>query len=323
MNRRNAIKRTFCFSASLLAGRNLLAATSPVESSAKALHYLMIGDWGWSGDLKPQTAVARGMAAYTRSQKIRADALLLLGDNFYGPFKGGTDCPRWKSQFEDMYPAETFPGPCHAVLGNHDYDDEPVAKLAAELAYSKAHPGTRWNMPAKWFRLNLGPAEKPLVSLLALDSNYHNETASLTKIERKQQLEWLDAELGKPSPARWKVVMGHHPLYSDGVHGDDPALVKDWDGLFRKHKVHFYFCGHDHDLQHLELENHPTSFVISGGGGAELREPQHQRGPFSEAVYGFTHLEISAERFMVKHMDSSGKMLHSFVKHPDHSWSPT
>mgnify|MGYP002146327950 CR=1 FL=1 len=29
--------------------------------------------------------------------------------------------PRWKTGFEDMYPASVFPGPCPAVLGNHDY----------------------------------------------------------------------------------------------------------------------------------------------------------------------------------------------------------
>ncbi len=322
MNRRRVLKQTFRFSAAMLAGRSFLNAqeTTPAAPSGDGLHYLMFGDWGWKDDLRPQTAVARGMTRYIADTKIKLEAMFLLGDNFYGSFKGGTDCPRWKTQFEDMYPKETFPGPCHCLLGNHDYDDEPVDKLNAELAYAKAHPGTRWNLPAKWYRLELGPAAKPLVTVLSLDSNYHNKTVSLTPEERKAQLAWFIAELEKPRTTPWLVVMAHHPLFTDGVHGDDKALIDEWDVLFRKHKVHFYFCGHDHDLQHLEFEGHPTSFVISGGGGAKIREPGHKRGPFSQGIYGFTHLQITAEKFIVRHVDPNRNVLHSFAKLPDGSW---
>jgi 3',5'-cyclic AMP phosphodiesterase CpdA len=323
MNRRRALKQTFRFSAALLASRSFLVAREsvpPAPAGADTLNYLMFGDWGWNNDVRPQTAVARGMARYVADLKLRPDAMFLLGDNFYGPFKGGTDCPRWKTQFEDMYPKEVFPGPCHCVLGNHDYDDEPVEKLQAELAYSKAHPGTRWNLPAKWYRHELGPAAKPLVTVLALDSNYHNARISLTPEEREQQLAWLSAELAKPRATPWLIVMAHHPLYTDGVHGDDKPLIDDWDPLLRKHKAHFYFSGHDHDLQHLEFDGHPTSFVISGGGGAKIREPGHKRGPFSQGIYGFTHLEVTAEKFIVRHIDPNRNVLHAFAKKPDGSW---
>ncbi len=323
MNRRRALKQTFRFSAALLAGDHVLRAAGPVAPAlGEALHYLMFGDWGWKDDLRPQRAVARGMAGYAADHRIRPEAMFLLGDNFYGSFKGGTDCPRWKTQFEDMYPADHFPGPCHVVLGNHDYDDEPVDKLAAELGYAKAHPGTRWSLPAKWYRLELGPVAKPLVTVLALDSNYRNSQVSLTADERKQQLAWFQSELEKPRSTPWLAVIAHHPLYTDGVHGDNEALIDDWDGLFRKHRVHFYFCGHDHDLQHLEFDGHPTSFVISGGGGAKIREPDHVRGPFSQGTYGFTHLEITAERFIVRHVDANRKVLHAFAKKPNGSWVP-
>lgn len=323
MNRRRALKQTFSFSAAYLMGKGLLQAaeTSAAAPAADARHYMMIGDWGWKDDLRPQTAVANGMKRYLSGKPWKQEALFLLGDNFYGSFKGGTKCPRWKTQFEDMYPKEVFPGPCHVMLGNHDYDDEPVAKLAAELAYAKDHPGTRWSLPSKWYRLELGPAEKPLMTVLVLDSNYHNAKISLTKEERAAQMIWLKAELEKPRTATWLVVMGHHPLYTNGVHGDDKALIADWDALFIKHKVHFYFCGHDHDLQHLEFEKHPTSFVISGGGGAKIREPKHDRGPFAQGVYGFTHLEVTHAGFVVRHFDANGKLLHAFQKKPDGTWA--
>lgn len=322
ITRRQVLKQSFFFSATMLAGKGLLRAAD-VPASASASHFLMIGDWGWNDDLQGQTAVAKGMARYVTDTAMKPEALFLIGDNFYGPFKGGTDCPRWKTQFSDMYPKSVFPGPCHAILGNHDYDDEPVASVAAQLGYAKAQPGTRWNMPAKWYRIELTQAGKPLASVLMLDSNYHNKVVSLTPQEKSDQLAWLKAELEKPSAAPWRVVMGHHPLFSSGAHGDNPEIITAWDKLFREHKVHFYFAGHDHDLQHLEFEKHPTSFVISGGGGARVREPQiGSRGPFAAGIYGFTHLEITPQRFIVRHLDANRNLLHAFAKLPDGSWSP-
>ena len=60
--------------------------------------------------------------------KLKPDAMLLLGDNFYGPFKGGTQCPRWKEQFEEMYPVSVCSGPCYAILGNHHRRDSSVMR---------------------------------------------------------------------------------------------------------------------------------------------------------------------------------------------------
>ncbi len=247
---------------------------------------------------------------------IRPEGLFLLGDNFYGTFKGGVNCPRWKTGFEDMYPESVFPGPCWAMLGNHDYDEENGLKLAAELEYAEAKPGTRWTMPAKWYRVDW-PAKNPILTCLVLDSNYKNGYCYLTPEEKARQLKWMNAELAKPRTAPWLICMGHHPIYSNGTHGDNQTLIKEWAPLFQQHNVPFYFCGHDHDLQHLEFDDVCTSFVISGGGGGhitKLKKPD--RGPFSQSVNGFTHLQVSRERIVVRHIDPQGRQLHAFSKTP-------
>ena len=254
------------------------------------------------------------MKSYTQTLGLKPDGLFLLGDNFYGDFPGGLECPRWKTDFEDMYPAEIFPGPCWAMLGNHDYDDEPVSKIQAELAYQKARPGTRWTMPAKWYRFSW-PTENPVIDCIVLDSNHKNSVASLTAEERTQQVTWLKAELEKPRNAPWLVVLGHHPLYSNGHHGDTASLIEEWGPLFQEHGVDFYFCGHDHDMQHLEFDGMHTSFVLSGGGGASLYDLNHtERGPFSQKVFGFTHLQVNREKFTVSHLDPDQKQIHAFNK---------
>jgi hypothetical protein len=85
-------------------------------------------------------------------------------------------------------------------------------------------------------------------------------------------------------------------------HRDNPKLIAQWDSLLRRHDVDLYLSGHDHDLQHLEFKGHPTSFVISGGGGAELvgwtTSPQ-ARGPSGLRALGFTDLQISKKGMVV------------------------
>jgi hypothetical protein len=315
---RRQFLQTFAFSAAaLLAGRARTSAVS--QADAKAQHLLVFGDWG-AVDPIPQQEVAKAMVNYAHGQGIRPAAQLLLGDNFYGQFDGGVDCPRWRAQFEDMYPASQFEGPCYAILGNHDYNVEPAGKGDAQLAYAAAHRGTRWTLPAKWYRFDF-PQDRPLVTFVMLDSNYQKATAdklSLTDAERTAQGEWLRAELTKPRTTPFLIVCGHHPLYSNA--GDGTALINEWDGLFRQHGAHVYFCGHIHDLEHLEFEGHPTSFVVTGGGGTTLRKTDatlsKANNRFAQLVHGFTHLEIADQRLVIRHIGTDGTQLHAFAKTP-------
>lgn len=117
----------------------------------------------------------------------------------------------------------------------------------------------------------------------------------LTKQEREEQQKWFEAELAKPRTTPLLAVAAHHPLYSNGIHRNNPMLINQWDSLLRCHNVDLYISGHDHDLQHLELEGHPTSFIISGGGGAELvgwTTPPGTRGPWGLRAIGFTDLPV-------------------------------
>lgn len=289
-------------------------------------YFLAIGDYG-SGD-ENQAAVAAAMKRFVEDAGSPPDGLWLLGDNFYSQMEGGLNSRRWRTGFEEMYPASHFPGPCRVVLGNHDYHDSPNGETV-QLQYAAAHPGTRWTLPAKWYRVDYPSPEAPLVTFLCLDSNLRSVSgypdlrsgrfqASLTEAEEAAQLAWFQAELAKPRRAPFLAVVAHHPVYSNGSHGDTRGIVKNWEPLLRKQGVHFYFSGHDHDLQHLEFKSHPTSFVISGAGGAKTRElKQSGRGPFSRGdVYGFSEWRIEPERFIVRHYDVHRKLLHAFEKTP-------
>jgi hypothetical protein len=324
LSRRRFLRATFTFSA--------LAMLSPIGGFASALtaeadgpSLLMVGDWGADGDYGAQSRVANTMRRYVGQQSLRTQALFFLGDNWYGALDGGVRSSRWQAQFESMYPESIFGCPAYAVLGNHDYQRWPESKVDAELAYARTGK-TRWTMPARWYRFDF-PTDNPLITFLALDSNmpYGDETSgagrdfTLTAHEQTEQLGWLEQELKRPRTTPFLGVLAHHPVYSDGPHGDHPVLIRDWDPLFRKYKVDLYLAGHDHDLQHLEFEGHPTSFFLSGGGGADLYDLKinpSQRGPYGQKVYGFSHLSVTQDQMALCHVDETGRVVHAFTKTP-------
>jgi hypothetical protein len=154
-----------------------------------------------------------------------------------------------------------------------------------------------------------------------LDSNYQKATPdklSLTPEERVAQAAWLRAELAKPRTTKYLIICGHHPLYSTS--GDGAPLIAEWDALFREHRAHLYFCGHIHDLEHLEFAGHPTSFVVSGGGGTTLRKKLDEKSTaqnrYHNNVHGFTHLELNSDRLTIRHLAADGAQLHAFTKAP-------
>jgi hypothetical protein len=330
VSRRRFLRQTFAFSALASLG-SISGLAGPAPSTSGAADLLMVGDWGYDDDHSAQTGVALGMRHYAQQHAIKPKALLMLGDNWYGELSGGAHSTRWQIQFEQMYPSEAFSCPAYAILGNHDYQRWPVSKVDAELEYARvgrsgAGP-TRWTMPSRWYRFEF-PAKNPLITFLALDSNMpfrdgsseHGRDFTLTQQQQAEQLAWLEAELKSPRATAFLVVMGHHPVYSDGTHGDHPVLVRDWDPLFRKYNVHLYLAGHDHDLQHLEFEGHPTTHFLSGGGGADLynlKIDATQRGPYAQKVYGFSHLSVTSQELTLRHLDSDGRILHAFSKTPD------
>ncbi len=342
-SRRRFLRQTFAWSA--YAALPAIPTFAAPRHDLRAAHALIIGDWGWTAKESPdaairngggyvaQTQVAAGMRRYASNSHLRPDALFLLGDSWYGDLEGGASSPRWVSQFEQMYPADAFPGPAYTMLGNHDYQMLPpsVNKVEAELEYARTGRGldgkpTRWTQPARWYTFDF-PAHDPLIHCIVLDSNMpradgsyqHGQDFTLKPEEQAAQLRWLEAQLQKPRSTPFLAVLGHHPVFSNGPHGDHPVLVRDWDPLFQKYKVDLYMAGHDHDLQHLEFEGHPTTHFLSGGGGADLyvlRIDGLERGPYAQEVHGFSHLSVTREALVLRHLDADGRFLYGISKSP-------
>jgi tartrate-resistant acid phosphatase type 5 len=343
VSRRRFLRQSFAWSAmAALPGLPAFAFEAPPGADPHAAHALVLGDWGYVDKLShddmtlhtthaAQSQVAMGMRHYAQTVGLKPDALFMLGDSWYGDLDGGAQSPRWVEAFEQLYPKQLFPGPAYTMLGNHDYQKLPPAvnKVEAELEYARTGRGvdgqpTRWTLPAKWYTFDF-PAKNPLIHCIVLDSNMprpggdKGDNFTMSPDEQAEQLRWFEAQLQKPRTAPFLAVLAHHPVFSDGPHGDHPILVRDWDPLFQKYKVDLYMAGHDHDLQHLEFEGHPTTHFLSGGGGADLyvlKTDGLERGPYAQEVHGFSHLAVTHKALELRHLDADGRFLYGISKTP-------
>ncbi|HEX4949916.1 MAG TPA: metallophosphoesterase [Blastocatellia bacterium] len=252
-----------------------------LKPKGKVLRVITLGDYGQgapengqiAGEAQKQVA-----AAMLKAHKSKAfDFGITLGDNFYPIGMHSPSDPRWQTLWRDLY--DPLKLKFYVTFGNHDWGgpDSP----AAELIYAKQSPN--WVLPAPYYTFTAGP-----VQFFALDTNEVSEL----------QLSWLRDELAK-STARWKVVYGHHPIYSAGQHGDGRTLIAKLLPVL-KDRVDIYFAGHEHDMQHLQAEG-SVHFFINGGGGAKIRDIKpNARSLFAKSAYGFSILEADNDKLVVK-----------------------
>lgn len=287
------------------ASRPVVAKWTPRAFAKDQVHLIAMGDWGSNGS--EQKVVAEGLARYVESTGIQFNGLLSVGDNFYVGLKDENDY-HFQSVFEDMYDARRINFPFYAALGNHDYERD---KARAEINYCLKNPDSRWKMPARYYRVDL-PAEKPIVTVLMLDSN----KPKFSEAEWLAQMRWIEQQLSGPAVAKWTIACAHHPLFSNGAHGDNGVLQTNWGPIFQKYKLDFYICGHDHDLQHLEMPGWSTTFMLCGGGGKKPTKMRRDlRGPFSKSLNGFAHLRMFPDRAMIEYIDGeTGRRVHQFER---------
>jgi hypothetical protein len=255
-----------------------------VKPATGRIRVLAFGDFGNGGP--EQREVAAAMQKYHAQNAF--DFGITLGDNFYNKGMESPADPRWKTWWSDLY--DPLGVQIYASLGNHDWGF--AESPAAEVLYTKQSPS--WQMPATYYTFTAGP-----VQFFALDTNEVSQ----------QQLLWLDEQIGR-STAKWKIVYGHHPIYSAGRHADNPTLIRNLLPLL-KGRVDMYLAGHDHDMQHLKEED-GVHFFVSGGGGASLRKPEPgPRSLFAQGVHGFSVLDADEHNLTIRFLDSSNKQIYS------------
>ncbi len=319
ISRREALKKTILFSSTLFASRFLpRAQASPLETnfSEGGLQLLAVGDYGSKNE--SQRLVAQQMARFARQLNQPLDAVLALGDSFYGKMTPD----RFERDFEKMYDAAALPCPFHACLGNHDYEkatydrDPEPRKCEVELDYARENPTSRWKIPSKWYALELPNPQAPLLKIIVLDSNI--QIGALTPQEKLEQKRFFEKELAKGTKAPWLWLVWHHPLFTQTTRRkDNPGLLPLVDAALKKHPFSICLSGHDHNLQHLQVDGFLTNFIVSGAGGANRYDVTPSDRGFAQKDLGFNHFHITSKRILAQFINADGECLHAFQRSLD------
>lgn len=210
-----------------------IVASSPLNQPI--FRFVSVADTGTGGD--GQYAVANAMNRYHEQSKF--DLVVLAGDNIYNH----GEIEKIGDVFEKPYQKLLEAGvKFYACLGNHDIrtnNGEDQLKYAG------------FNMPERYYTFR-----RDKMQFFALDTNHNADWET--------QLPWLEKQLSK-SDAEWKIVFGHHPFYSAGLHGSSVEIRELLTPLFQKYKVQLYINGHDHNYERTKSIN-GTTFLTCGAG---------------------------------------------------------
>jgi hypothetical protein len=279
------------------------------------VRFLALGDGGTGGaDQARVAAVAAAVcAAKADADGPGCDFALLLGDLIYPSGATGPDDPAWQTHVEG--PLAPIGIPVYAVLGNHDYGPTGMSTAVADAAVAYAVTSERLRLPARAYSFTAGPA-----LFTALDT----QAAFLSPlIGEGGQAAWA-AALPDAHPRPWRVAFGHHPLRSDGRHGDAGAYEGlPWlplgdgeavralgdDALCGRYDL--YLSGHDHNLQWLEPEC-GLHLIVSGAAGKTTPLQRARPRRFAaDHTPGFFWLELTAERMRAEAHGAGGELLYA------------
>jgi acid phosphatase len=250
-----------------------------------ALRIAVVGDTGNGAD-----TVAAGMARLHAGEPF--DAIVVTGDNFYPCGVTTETDPRWK-----LVTALTRVGPpVLPVLGNHDScgKADPLAQVRATEVIAN------WRMPGRQYAVRFGIAD-----LAMLDTTPYVRG-------RNRDAESALRSVFTRSTARWRVVVGHHPVISSGYHGyfprDEVKRMRNLIPTLRATGAHLYICGHDH---HLELLRGRMLHLVSGAGSnpippIKLRMSTVFPPEIRRERIGFAVVELDAKRIRVRFYDAKG-----------------
>ena len=256
--------------------------TPPV--SENSIRFAVLGDTG-TGD-RPQYDI--GAQLWASHAVFPYEFVIMAGDNMYGSERPQDFIRKFELPYKAIRDANI---PFYASLGNHDDPNQAFYKP--------------FNMNGqRFYTFKKDRLGTPGVRFFALDSNYMT----------RDQLAWLDRELGN-SGSDWKIPFFHHPLYSSGGrHGSEVDLRTQLEPLFLKHGVNVVIAGHEHFYERLKPQK--GIYYFTAGGSAKLREGDIRvKSPMTEVGFdtdnSYMLVELTADTMHFQALSRTGKRVDS------------
>ena len=132
-----------------------------------------------------------------------------------------------------------------------------------------------------------------------------------------RQLAWIDATLGA-SQARWKIVLGHHPIYAGTtkIESERTDLQERLQPLLDIHGVDIMVSGHIHNFQHNRVPESGVDYFVNSSASQSRVVVPFEGALFANPDPGFTLCTVKEEELIITFVDKDGKIIyqHSRVK---------
>jgi predicted phosphodiesterase len=241
------------------------------------LRFVSVADTGTGAT--GQYAVAEAMTRYHQLNPY--DLVILAGDNIYND----GEIKQIGAVFEQPYQALLQQGvKFQACLGNHDIrtdNGDPQVRYA------------NFNMSGRYYTFRRGN-----VQFFALDTN--------NNVDWNAQLPWLEKELSR-SDAPWKIVFGHHQIYSSGQYRLNQAFIQNLTPLFQKYRVQLYINGHDHHYERSQSIK-GTTYLICGAGAGTRPVGRSDWTAYSAERLSFAAYEVYGDRIIISGIGTDNRV---------------
>ena len=279
----------------------------------KSFNFIIVSDFGWNGG-GHQLEVADQMGKTADS--INAKFIVTCGDNFQFNGVASVQDPLWMISFENIYKAPSLQEDWYPVLGNHDYH----GSAQAEIDYSKI--SRRWRLTDHYYTFAKRVNDSVSARFIFLDTpplvgEYHKKPMEYPEIDSQdtaKEIKWLKETL-ENSKEQLILVFGHHPIYSASKkHGNTKEMIERVKPLLERYNAQVYFCGHDHDLQHLHEKGKNLEYIVTGTGGETRPNSSNDQTVFSGSKPGFTVVSLRSDSISVSFVGVKGNIIYNFKR---------
>lgn len=249
----------------------------PTTKSSPQLRFVAVGDVG-TGD-NYQYSVAKSISCYSNVNPF--PLVLLTGDNIYEYGEISKIDRTFEIPYQNLLKQQVQ---FYAAIGNHDI----LANNGIDQIGYKD-----FNMQGRYYTFTRKNSQ-----FFALDTN--------PQAPWREQLSWLEANLAQ-STQPWKIVFGHHPIYSSGKHGTNVKLIERLTPLFSRYGVQLYLNGHDHHYERTNPLGGTT--YLTCGAGAKLRPVgKSDWTAYSVSKLSFAAIEVYPEYLQIQGVDAKGNI---------------
>ncbi len=275
----------------------------------------VVADAGRNGAFD-QTKIGKVMGVY--AEALEPEFILNAGDMFHYNGVESVDDPLFMTNYELIYPHGELHCPWYGVLGNHEYH----GNTQAVIDYTKK--SRRWNVPARYYAKRFEGVEdheQDSIFVMFFDTvplidKYHEEDGypDARKQDPEAQVKWIDETLAKAKDARWRIVIGHHPIFSYSKKNpkETAQMQERVAELFQKHDVDLSLSGHVHTFQHLKPTGKDTEYIVSPSASLSRKPRNGEFTKYNNGDTGFLVLGFEKDKFTLSMINAEGKMMYTY-----------